>query len=161
MCKLLTLENITEVRDVSGLRKLFDTINIQVRSLKNFDYELDRYGPLLIPIITSKILDDFSLITSRKFDSADSWVIEIFLNALESEITAREKTVLISKRAENVRDEYCRELITGSTWLSHQGKSLISCLFCKKPHKSQNCRAVSDIWQGKILCKQVKVVLCA
>ena len=30
MSKLLKLENITDVRDISGLRKLFDTIDIQV-----------------------------------------------------------------------------------------------------------------------------------
>ena len=34
MSKLLKPENITDVKDVSGLRKLFDTIDIQVRSLK-------------------------------------------------------------------------------------------------------------------------------
>ena len=49
------------------------------------DYEPDRYGPLLTPIITSKITDDLNLIISRKFDSADSWDIEIVLNALKTE----------------------------------------------------------------------------
>ena len=78
------------------------------------------------------------LIISRKFDSVDSWNIEIVLNALKTEITAREKTVLVFKQGENVRDEYFREPLTGSTLLNHQEKS-ISCLFCKKPHKSQNC----------------------
>ena len=65
-------------------------------------YEPDRYGPLLIPIITSKIPDDLNLIISRRFDSADSSDIEMVLNALKSEITAREKTVLVSKQGENV-----------------------------------------------------------
>ena len=54
--KLLKLENITEVKNVSGLRKLFDTINIRVRTLG--------YRPLLIQIITSKIPDDWNLIIS-------------------------------------------------------------------------------------------------
>ena len=69
MSKLLKLESITDVKDISELRKLFDTIDIQVRSLNNLSYEPDRYGPLLIPIITSKIPDDLNLINSRKFDS--------------------------------------------------------------------------------------------
>ena len=42
MKKLLKLGNITDVKVVSGLRKLFDTNDIQVRSLKNLDYEPDR-----------------------------------------------------------------------------------------------------------------------
>ena len=105
MSKLLSLEHITDVKDVSGLRKLFDTNDIQVRSLKNLGYEPDRYRPLLIPITTSKILDDLNLIISRRFDSADSWNIEIVLNALKTEITASEKTVLVSKQGAKVRDE--------------------------------------------------------
>ena len=41
MSKFLKLENITDVKDVNGLRKLFDTIDTHVRSLKNLNYELD------------------------------------------------------------------------------------------------------------------------
>ena len=65
MSKLLKLENMTDVKDVSGLRKLFDTIDIQARSLKNLGCEPDRYGPLLIPIITSKIPHYLSLREDR------------------------------------------------------------------------------------------------
>ena len=54
-------------------------------------------------------------------------------------------TVLVSKKRENVRDEYFREPVTGSTLLSHQEKSQFPCLFCKKPHKSLNCCIASDI----------------
>ena len=104
--------------------------------MKNLGYEPDRNGSLLIPIITSKIPDDLNLIISRRFNSADSWDIEIILNALKTDITAREKTILVSKQGENVRDEYFREPVTGSTLFRYQEKSTISCLFCKKQHKS-------------------------
>ena len=156
MGKLLKLENITDVEDVSGLRKLFDTIDIQVRSLENLVHEPDRCGPLLIPIITSKIPDDLNLIIRRIFDSADSWDIVITLNAMKTEITTREKTILVSKQGENVRDKYFREPGKGFTLLSHQEKSPISCLFCKKPHKSQNCCIVSDIQTRKSIVRTSK-----
>ena len=67
---------------LSELMKLFDTIDIQVRCLKNLGYGPDRYGPLLIPIIASNIHDDVNLIINRKFDSADSWDREMVLNEL-------------------------------------------------------------------------------
>ena len=89
MSKFLKLKNITDVKDVSGLKKLFDTIDIQVRSLKNLGYKPDRYEPLLIPIIISKIPDHLNLIISKKFDSKDRRDIETALNALKTEITAR------------------------------------------------------------------------
>ena len=120
MSKLLKLENITDVKDVSGPRKSFDTIDVQVRSLKNLGYERYRCGPLLIPTITSKIPDDLNLIISRKLESPDSWGKEIVLNALKTEITAREKTVLLFKQGGSMRDEYFREPVTGSTLFSHQ-----------------------------------------
>ena len=66
--KLLKLENNTYLKNVRGRRKLFDATGIQVRSLKILGY---RFGPLLIPITTSKIPDDLNLIICRKFDSAE------------------------------------------------------------------------------------------
>lgn len=105
-CKLLKFQNITDVKDISGLRRLFNTIDMQVQSLKNLGYESDSYGPLLIPIITSKIPNALSLIISRKFDSAENWDIKIVFDALKTEITAWEKTVLFLKEGEIVRDEH-------------------------------------------------------
>ena len=72
MSKLLKLENISDAKDVSGLRKLFGPTDMQVQSLKNLGYKPERYGPLLIPIITSKIPNDLNFIVSRRFDSVDS-----------------------------------------------------------------------------------------
>ena len=140
---------------LSGLRKLFDTIDIQVGSLKNLSYEPCRYGPLLILIIASKIPNNLNLIISRKFDSADDWDIEIVLNTLKTEIITREKTVLVSKQGQNVQQEYFREPVTGFTLFSHQKKS-ISCLFCKKPKKNQNSSIVSDIRKTKKFVKTSK-----
>ena len=100
MSKLLKSENITDLKHVCGLRKLFGTIDMQVRSLENLGYEPDRQGSLLVPILTSEIPDVLHLIISKKFDSADN-----LLYVLKTEITAQEKTVLVPKQGENVFDE--------------------------------------------------------
>ena len=91
---------------------------IHTRSLKNLGHEPDRYEPFLIPIITFKIPDNLNLIFSRKFDSADSWDVEIVLNALRTKIINPEKTVLACKQDENVRDEYFRKPVKSFTLLS-------------------------------------------
>ena len=139
------LKKLTGVKDVIGQRTLFDTIHTQVKSLKNLGYETDRYGPLRIPIITSKIPDDTNLFISRRFGSADNWEVEIVLNALKTEITAPEQTVLVSKQGWNVRDEYFGKPIISSTLLSHQEKSPISCLFRKKALLFENTKFV--LWK--------------
>ena len=89
MSKLLKLDNITDVKDVSRLRKFFDTIDIQVWSLKSLCYEPDSYKLSLIPIITSKIPDDLNLIISSKFDYLYSWKVKICeMNILDSLLLA-------------------------------------------------------------------------
>ena len=144
MSKLFKLENITEVKDVSGRGKLFDTIDIQVRSLKNLGYEPDRYGPLLIPIITSRIPDDLNLIIRRRLDSADRWDIEIVLNVLKTEITAREKTVLVSEQ----------------TLLSHQEKSPILWFFLAKSHTKAKIVVLSLTYGQEKYCANKQTLFC-
>ena len=67
MQKLLNLKTVEDVKYICLLRRLFDIIEIQIRSLKNLGYESDRYGPLLIPIIASKLLQELNLFISRQF----------------------------------------------------------------------------------------------
>ena len=76
--------------------------------MTNLGYEPDRDEPLLISVIASKMSDNLYLTISKRFDSADSWDIEIILNASKTETTAREKTDLVSNQGENVRDEFFR-----------------------------------------------------
>ena len=115
-----------------------------------------RYRSLLIPIIASKTPDHLNLIISRKFDSAGSWDIQIVLNALKTEFTARENTALVSKQGKNMLDENFRGSVTGSTLFSHQEKSPMSCLFCKRPHESQNYCIASDIGASKNIVRTNK-----
>ena len=160
ICKILKLEKITQVQDVSGLKKLLDTIDIQVQSLKNFGHEPDRHEPLLIPIITSKLPDDLNLIISRKFDSADNWDIEIVLNALKTEIIAREKTALVSKQMKicemNILESLLQALLCSAIRKNHQW-----CVYFVKRHtKARIVVLFLTDGQVKMLCEQVNFVLC-
>ena len=69
MSKLLKLEIITDIKDVSVIRKLFHTIDVQVRSLRNLRYEPDIYGLLPIPIISTSN----SMASSAINDKFDEW----------------------------------------------------------------------------------------
>ena len=50
MNKLLPLI-VYDSTDIKSLRKLFDTIETQVRSLNCLGYDCHSYGPMLIPIL--------------------------------------------------------------------------------------------------------------
>ena len=78
---------------------------------------------------------------------------------MKTETTTREKTILVSKQGENVPDEYFKEPVMGSTLLSHQKKSPISCLLCKSHKKARTVMLSLTYGQEKVLCEQVHVVL--
>ena len=62
MTNLLNLPQLTSSDNVNNLRKIYDTIETQVRSLENFDIQSKMYGPLLIPLLLSKVSSKLSLI---------------------------------------------------------------------------------------------------
>lgn len=66
MNKLLETETVRHVSDIKKIRKLFDQIESQVRSLKSLGLDAKNYGPMLIPVIMSKLPDEIKLIISRK-----------------------------------------------------------------------------------------------
>ncbi|XP_066927907.1 uncharacterized protein [Clytia hemisphaerica] len=146
MNKLLELPKIMNVRDIIGLRILYDTAESQIRSLQAFGLLVKNYGPLLVPVILSKLPDSLKLIISQKSDS-DIWDAENILKVLQKEILAREKLNTIG---ETVSDfgEFAGLHVGGG----ESRKS--SCTFCDGKHKSHNCRTVSNIEARKQIIRR-------
>ena len=67
MNKLFSLNNVFDSTGIKSLRKLFDTIETQVRSLNCLGYDCHSYGSMLILILLSKLPQDLNLEISRKF----------------------------------------------------------------------------------------------
>ena len=82
MNNLLRLQPITTLREVDALRDLYNKVETQIRSLENLSIDSTKYGPLLIPVLLSKIPDELNLIISRQFTNNDCWDIVPVLNAL-------------------------------------------------------------------------------
>ena len=72
------------------LRCLYDEVEKQVRSLNCLGVNSDNYGPMLVPVLFSKIPEELKLIISRKFGK-DVWDIQSVLESLKLEVEAREK----------------------------------------------------------------------
>ena len=66
MNKLLSVDRVKNISDTKGLRKLTDEVKSQVRGLNSVGIEAKYFGPLLIPVVLSKIPDEIKLIISRK-----------------------------------------------------------------------------------------------
>ena len=61
MKALLNLQKAFSEKDVKALRKLYDNIEINVRSLKSLGIDFAQYGTLLIPMVMTKIHEEIRL----------------------------------------------------------------------------------------------------
>ena len=92
MDALLQVDAVTSSQNTRPRRKLFDHISCPIRSLKSLGIESDSYGGLLCPVILNKIPADLQLIISRKV-SGDDWKLDLLVEAIGEEITARERVI--------------------------------------------------------------------
>ena len=133
-------------------------IECQIRSLENLDIKSADYGPLLIPVLLSKIPEDLNLIISRQFTENDSWDISLVLKALKTELVAREKTCFTV----NLSDKSTERHMTASSLLaatkpkSNNEKGNLQCHFCSKSHKPQDCTTVTNLQSRKDILKTKK-----
>ena len=135
MDHLIKLPNISHSSNTKELRNLYDKIEINIKSLNSLGIDSDNYGPLLVPIILSRVPDDIQLIISRNCNKrGEVWNIKHILDILKQEVMAREnccfsgqnKDKAVSAQTLNIKE------------------TPVSCIFCNKGHKSQNCKFISE-----------------
>ena len=157
MNNLLRLQPITTLREVDALRDLYNKVETQIRSLENLGIDSTKYGPLLIPVLLSKIPDELNLIISRQFTNDDCWDIVPVLNALKTELAAREKTSFSVEQHSDI-EFTAASLYTSVNTKSRRNKDVAitttpSCIFCNKDHKPHQCTTVTNIDARKIILK--------
>ena len=91
--------------DLKKLRRVYDQVESNLRSLKSLVIELDSYGCLLIQVILNHLPDEMRLIISQNFDSkAGVWELDELLAAFKGEIETRERAGLFSAVFKAKRD---------------------------------------------------------
>ena len=133
MDALVSVSAVTNDHDVNALRRLYDVIESNVRSLKGLEVPAESYGRLLVPVIMSKLPSELRLILGREMGDED-WNLEVILENLGKEVETRERTSsagLMSKRP-------LREQATAAALLSRDGEPY--CAFCSQQHESVNCK---------------------
>ena len=81
-----------------GTKAVYGNIENQIRTLENLNVKSDMYGPLLIPVLQSKIPNEWNLIISRRFNDLLEryWSFKVF----REELIAREKLFLSEPNAD-------------------------------------------------------------
>ena len=86
---LLNLQKVFSEKDVKALRKVYDHIEINVRSLKLLGIDFAQYGTLLIPMVMTKIPEEIRLQITKKIGK-ENWELDQVLADPKIELDAQE-----------------------------------------------------------------------
>ena len=108
--------------------------------------ESESFGNLLIPVVMEKIPSELRLIISPKSGIKETWDLDVLLNALKSELEARERCNVVktsSPTNSNLRfDQHkgrFKQPLSSSALYAGSEECTLQCVFCKKNHKSITC----------------------
>ena len=168
MAKLLSLDAVSDISDVKALRRLYDEIETQVRSLAGLGLDEKSYGCMLTPVLFQKLPDEFKLEISRKFGKT-VWDIKQILDYYNLELEAREK-IMFENMSDSLLDDSSSStgsaLTVGASNIGKKGgfgrdhkkggnqggqreqksneQRNNECVFCgKNNHNSKSCNAVT------------------
>ena len=140
MNKLLNLETTSNFINIKELRSLYNDIEVQIRSLRGIGLEEKRYGPMLAPVIMSKLPQEIKLILTRKFGK-EIWAIDKLLYSLREEVEAREKVILTENEGNETYENFH---VNAKCKKENNQRNSFPCVYCEKfNHKSHECVKIS------------------
>ena len=154
---LLNLDTVTSHLNMRSLRKLHDTVESNVRSLKSLGVPRETYGGLLSSILMIKLPQEFRLVITREMGN-DDWQLDQLLAIFKRELEARERagappvngnqSLPPKPPNKNKRDP-------GTTFSLFNGNANgPTCTYCKGKHPSKDCKTVIDVLARKDLLKK-------
>ncbi len=153
---LIHVDAVTSTHNVKGLRRLYDLVESNVRSLRSLGVESASYGSLLASVLITKIPQELQLIVSRKMGS-DDWNLDTLMAILGEELQARERMAVGS--APSVK-KISKEPATAAALLTG-GSNRITCSYCQQDHTSNSCRVVPQPHARKqVLQKAGRCFVC-
>ena len=146
LVKLLKVRN----NNINGLRKFYDDVESNMRSLSSLGIETGTHGTLIATLILEKLPQEIKLIVARNVK--ETWDLMKILDIVNQELGAREAcAVKTAEDGKNGSDNYERFLYTGlslhiSSWYRIQGQKFanIKCVFCGQGHWSDKCSLITD-----------------
>ena len=146
---LLNLDTVTSHLNMRSLRKVRDTVESNVRSLKSLGVPRETYGGLLSSILMIKLPQEMG---------NDDWQLDQLLAIFKRELEARERagtppvngnqSLPPKPPNKNKRDP-------GKTFSLFNGNANgPTCTYCKGKHPSKDCKTVIDVLARKDLLKK-------
>ena len=170
------------INDVKALRLLYDHVETQVRSLNNLDITCKNYGPMLVPVLMSKLPSELKLLISRKFGKA-LWDIENILETFQNEIEIRERVMNATVDEHSGNNPFSAQSLSTNFHSNFPARKFqtnngrkhsnnkcqgnphrekVFCIFCDGSdyHKPQNCPVITDPRERKRILMSKGLCFC-
>ena len=140
MENFLKLQRITSMKNIIGLRAMYDLVEGNIENLSSLGVLSGTYGKLLVHLLIEKISHSLRLVISREFDD-EVWDLENTLKYFKKELFAKERcSLLVNEKLYNPNK---RNENTMSVFLSGQQK--LCCVYCQGEHFPTKCDKVTDV----------------
>ena len=147
---LLNIESVTSNSNLAALRRLYDTIESQVRGLKSLGVAPESYGSLLSSVLLNKLPPEIRLLISRKV-GGDDWELDRMMEVLKEEVQARERAAGSSatpSRQQGKPPHTAHNLLTGGSG------NAPTCSYCHQSHLSHTCKTVESVEERKRILRE-------
>ena len=148
------LKPVHSLNNVINMRKLYDTLELNISNLKELQVDVSMYGSLLIAIVFDCIPEELQIKISLKFGEHE-WNLDDTMKVFISELEACERLHLnqiLSRprmdatRESGFRNHSARRKKIGNNYKAGNGnRESFRCVFCNEKHLSSRCRNVTDI----------------
>ena len=163
--ELLNVAPVFNERDTTGLRRLYDKIEIHHRGLKALDVNASTYEGIVVPATLGKLPEAVKLQITRGKNYTE-WKMEDLLKELLSELELREEHCTINKsesnhftRSDKDKKKRTDELNTASALLAKMNDF---CAYCKGGHAHHDCTIVKSVEERRqLLRKYGRCFVCA
>ena len=134
----MKLRHVESNLDVISLRRLYDDVRAQLRSLQSLGITEENYGTFVALILMELLPHEVQLNINRNLDK-ELLNLTRLLTIIKCEINARERCTTAIKQERVSKNVFSFEerLSAASLFAGQISKPL--CIFCKKPQWSDKC----------------------
>ena len=154
MSALKAVVGVTYSKNVDGLKKLYEIVDMHVKALSVFGTSEEQYSLVIVPDLMKKIPRDVELSIRRTMPVDHEWTMSEFLKKLREELLFRGMDEA-TPRVQSSREEKN----------PNKGKAFAispnaSCAFCLGDHSSADCSVVTEVKKKKSILMRYKRCFC-
>ena len=155
MNSLLSLQSVSSHNDLRGLRRLYDSIESNVRALRALGVSAESFGSLLTSILMERLPSEIRIIISREL-TGDKRSMEEVMKIVSREVTARERSGLSNYNpSHHLKKQFPphRNPPSALTFFTNN-QGVPTCVYCEKEHRSTKCTVAKSIKERSCYAKQ-------